>query len=380
MFDWSSWLIESIISTFFISGFFVAYFRIRGWMLSLQKNNAQWHRLRTSVVLTGYICALIVFCVVASDKDPGNASEYLNWALFILVTPMLDDGIGTIEFIVRELITVGLWITQIDLSYTSSVLSIVSLLVLMGVVWLQRSIINKTPAFRIGVAAWLGSAFWLTQNQMTNMTIFMNIVMFLIISLFSLFFWTSERLSQLERGRLVSEVNRDALTGAGSYFAFKDFLVTQISLAKQSTYPLAMAMYDLDKFKQINDTYGHQAGNKVLKAVTHEVQHILDQCDLGEAHLYRTGGEEFNLVFVNADVDDVHAVCELILHKIRALKVSWEGESIQVTLSMGLTQLRPEDAYLNDFYERVDALLYGSKESGRDQLTVDEVPIEKPAN
>ncbi|WDF81691.1 GGDEF domain-containing protein [Lacticaseibacillus pabuli] len=380
MFDWSNWLMELIISTFFISGFFVAYFRVRGWMLGLQKHNPRIHRLRTSFVLTSYICVLIIFCVLAANQDPGNASGYLNWAMFILVTPLLDDGIGPVEFLVRGLITVGLWISEIDLSYSSSLLSVGSLLLLLVVVWVQRGIISKTPILRLGVAAWLSSAFWLTQNQLTSLNVLMNIVMFMIISLFSLLFWSSERLSELERGRLVSQVNQDTLTGAGSYFAFKDYLVTQISMAQQSTQPLAMAMYDLDMFKAVNDTYGHQAGNKMLTAVTHRVQTVLKNSSLPDAHLYRTGGEEFNIVFANAGVRDVQGVCESILDAVRAMTVEWEGETLHITLSMGLTELQPDDAYLNDFYERVDSLLYNSKQSGRDQLTIDGAQLENSTN
>lgn len=374
MFDWVNWAIELVIATFFISGFYVTYYRIRGFMRARYADPSRRERFYTAFILTGFVLALTMFCLVAARWDPTNAAGYLNWALFILVIPLIDEGIGRVEFTLRALMLVAFWGVRINIHDSFAILSVFSLAFLLSLIWFQRRAIAQSSMLRLGVATWLSTAFWLTQTQLSTMNLAMNGIMFLVINVFTLLYWSSERVNELERTRLVNQVNRDELTGARSYFAFKDEMFLRMRTARTTETPLTLAMYDLDFFKKINDEYGHQAGNEALIQVTKVVQNYL-ATELGQsAHLFRTGGEEFNIVFNDLASADVHDICQTILERVRDTVILFDGQQIRVTLSMGVTSYRPTDVSLQDFYERADALLYTSKQQGRNRITFETDP------
>lgn len=255
---------------------------------------------------------------------------------------------------------------------TFALVSTVSISILLLFIWMERRIVQNTISYRLGVGIWAATAFWLTQTQLSGTNQLMNGIMFIIINIFSLIYWSSARLDELERMRLVHQVNSDTLTGAGSYFAFKDDLYLKIRDAKTSSQPLTIAMYDLDYFKHVNDRYGHQAGNDTLQQVTAAVQAELTNFAPQSAKLYRTGGEEFNIVFVGMTVTDVHDICLQILQRVRQTTVQTEAQHVNVTLSMGVTSLQSTDDSFEDLCERADTLLYHSKQNGRNQISFDE--------
>ncbi|MFD2095490.1 diguanylate cyclase [Corallincola platygyrae] len=159
---------------------------------------------------------------------------------------------------------------------------------------------------------------------------------------------------------------RDALTGIFHRGAVMEFLQQRLSAAKRQKHPVSVVMADLDHFKQINDTYGHPAGDKVLKTVANEIQQQLRGCD----SIGRYGGEEFLIVLDDTDAKTAQFVAERLRQKIESIEVQIESGTIHATTSMGIATVdfsktdKSEDALLNE----ADKALYNAKRSGRNRV------------
>lgn len=129
--------------------------------------------------------------------------------------------------------------------------------------------------------------------------------------------------------------------------------------------PFAMAIGDIDFFKKVNDTYGHDAGDEVLKFVAEELRKMM----LGCGFAVRWGGEEFLLVYETADVNAARGKIEALLEKLRKSTISYGDYNINVTMTMGLVAGNA-DLDVNDLIKRADAGLYYGKEHGRNQLVL----------
>lgn len=360
MFDWGNWVIETIIAAFFISGFVVFYNSrlITLWDLARMK------KLNEHVASTVFIYLMVAFCLFATWANPNNSTAYLNWALYILFIPLMDDDIIPLEFLARAAGIIGFWYYTNTVRASTFYLSLVAVLVILGLMFKFHAQIHSHLLLNIEVTAWIGVAFWITQTQLTLTASLMGSVMFVLMNWFTSLYWSSERLANLERNRLEQQINSDTLTKVGSFFAFKSDSATALAQAQRNNSPLTLVMFDIDRFKKVNDTYGHAAGNAVLIGVAELVQHAVDTT------LYRTGGEEFNLVF-NAPKAQILPLMQQIHRQVKNADFVYEGQHISVTLSMGITVLNKGDLSFEDVYERADANLYLSKRSGRDCITVD---------
>ena len=130
--------------------------------------------------------------------------------------------------------------------------------------------------------------------------------------------------------------------------------------------PLALLLTDVDKFKNFNDTYGHQAGDEVLKAVAR----VLIECARNTDFAARYGGEEFCLVMPGADEETAMAKAEEIRKKIEDMVVQSDDDEMKVTMSVGISFFDPEvDVRTNKgLINRADKALYACKRAGRNQV------------
>jgi diguanylate cyclase (GGDEF)-like protein len=163
-----------------------------------------------------------------------------------------------------------------------------------------------------------------------------------------------------EAERQTAAARTDALTGLGNRRLFE---ATAQSLAASQGEPVAMALLDLDHFKQINDRYSHAVGDRVLV----EIAGLLRGACRPEDVIVRMGGEEFVIVLRHASSDAALRACERLRDAVRAHP--WHGvhEGLQVTISVGLVWARtPLDA--DALLARADGLLYQAKAAGRDRV------------
>lgn len=172
------------------------------------------------------------------------------------------------------------------------------------------------------------------------------------------------------KDRLFQAANWDALTRVKNYAAYDREIGYQFQHSVAHHRDLAMIMFDIDHFKHINDTYGHLAGDEVLKGIASTVSNVLKK-DGETLTLYRTGGEEFNVILPGYKVEQAQAVAQDVFNAVAQLSVKYNESVIHVTLSIGVSSLAVKDRNPLDFYKRVDANLYHSKKNGRMQITVD---------
>ena len=157
--------------------------------------------------------------------------------------------------------------------------------------------------------------------------------------------------------RLEALLREDALTGLSNRRAILTQLGGMVSAARRHGHPLSIAIVDVDHFKRVNDTHGHQAGDDVLVATTHAMgAHLRAEDQLG-----RLGGEEFLILLPDTDADAASHVAE----KLRA-EVAAAPADVPVTVSIGLATWDGETA--EDLLQRADEALYGAKDAGRDRV------------
>ncbi|PTD96089.1 GGDEF domain-containing protein [Pseudothauera lacus] len=157
---------------------------------------------------------------------------------------------------------------------------------------------------------------------------------------------------------------RDAMTGLHNRRFLEEYVDTLIASARRRNVPLAILLLDLDYFKVVNDTYGHDAGDTVLKALSGVMKQAVRASDL----VIRFGGEEFLIVLQDANAEAALKVAENIRAAVAQLKIQIAGAVLQKTISIGLA-LFPEDS--ETFWQTVkfaDVALYRAKDEGRNRV------------
>lgn len=155
----------------------------------------------------------------------------------------------------------------------------------------------------------------------------------------------------------------DEKTGALNYRAFLEFAQREIYRAKRDGSGLVLAYFDMDKFKEVNDQYGHSEGDRVLKSFSEIVQKNIRKTDL----FSRIGGDEFLLLLT--DSNTVHAI--EILDRIRAAFSSeMQNRNLAVTVSVGVTTGFPPEKSLESIIHEADQQMYIAKRDGRNKLNI----------
>jgi len=167
---------------------------------------------------------------------------------------------------------------------------------------------------------------------------------------------------ELESVRKESEV--DPLTRLYNRKAFDAFLARTVELSHAFEQPACLMLVDLDRFKPINDTFGHQMGDFVLSKLADALSRIfLRKNDL----VARYGGDELAVVLRETTVADGRMLAERLLRAVRAIRIEREGTSIGLSVSIGIADLRADET-ATTWLERSDRALYRAKNAGRDQV------------
>jgi len=166
---------------------------------------------------------------------------------------------------------------------------------------------------------------------------------------------------EYEKLGLEDQAATDPLTGVLNRRRFMALLREEERRASEGGRGFSLIMFDIDHFKTVNDRYGHDVGDSVLREITGVVQDNVRGTD----RLSRWGGEEFMILAAESDVRRARRVAERLRRKIEAF--DFTGVRTVVTSSFGVTQYRPDEA-LEDFIKRVDQALYKAKQSGRNRV------------
>lgn len=176
--------------------------------------------------------------------------------------------------------------------------------------------------------------------------------------------------------RLYAKMNdmaiRDGLTRIYNRRHLTELLGKYLSEAMAKKVPVSLALFDIDKFKMVNDTYGHQCGDEVIRYVAS----LLNRGALKHGGIAgRYGGEEFVVAFFEKDLDETYHIVEDIHNQIRSEEVVYEGKHISVRASVGVASYPQTCANPGELLTRADWAMYHSKKNGRDRITIDSEKI-----
>jgi diguanylate cyclase (GGDEF)-like protein/PAS domain S-box-containing protein len=159
----------------------------------------------------------------------------------------------------------------------------------------------------------------------------------------------------------------DFLTGVESRRSFVGAVDYEIArIQRDSSCQCAILMFDLDHFKKVNDTYGHATGDEVLKHITKIMGSEIRKVD----RIGRLGGEEFAILMPGTDMTSAQTFAERLRQEVETTPISKDGQSIVVTVSIGLSALKGSDDSSGPALKRVDQALYKAKSHGRNRVEV----------
>jgi diguanylate cyclase (GGDEF)-like protein len=168
---------------------------------------------------------------------------------------------------------------------------------------------------------------------------------------------------------------RDYLTGLYNRRYLFDFLDKELNRAQRYGVRFSIMIFDIDFFKKINDTYGHQSGDLVLKAISEKATAMIRNTDL----LARYGGEEFVVVMPQTETHGAGTIAERLRKAIEGMDIPVDGQTVKITVSVGVATYvsQSEKLTIEEFIDKADKALYEAKTSGRNKVVIAEWGVEK---
>nr|WP_321514268.1 GGDEF domain-containing protein [uncultured Pseudodesulfovibrio sp.] len=213
----------------------------------------------------------------------------------------------------------------------------------------------------------------ITQNEWDDLSAKHDLRQWLTIPVDGEAFPQLERLQKILE-KLSYQTDHDALTGLANRRAFDRILDIEIERSKRAKTPLSLAIFDLDNFKSVNDTYGHPKGDEVLTRFAEHLQASTRRYDLAA----RFGGEEFALIMAGSGVVKATQLINRLLDEFKKITFysSDKETSFNVTCSAGLTCFKGTiEMTEKELIKLADEALYEAKSSGKDQVKVSKLPF-----
>ena len=166
--------------------------------------------------------------------------------------------------------------------------------------------------------------------------------------------------------KLREQAVRDALTGLYNRHHLSEVLPAEISRARRADYTVGFMLIDLDHFKNVNDQYGHAAGDQALVAASRTIDEHTRRSDIA----CRYGGEEFLVILPEISLEDAAQRGEQLCRDIENLEIEFEGQIIRLTVSIGVAIFPLHGESIDQILLAVDAALYKAKDNGRNQIAL----------
>ncbi|HBT88658.1 diguanylate cyclase [Desulfobacter sp.] len=163
---------------------------------------------------------------------------------------------------------------------------------------------------------------------------------------------------------LEKKLNEDQLTGAKNRRAYDKKIEEEMDRFLRYKNIFSLLIIDADKFKNINDTYGHAIGDRCLQEIIKRTRPLLRKSDM----LARYGGEEFVVIMPETNMEGATQVAEKIRQTIEKIEFLYKEETVRVTVSIGVSCIKEGDKSSKDLFERADMAVYKAKENGRNQV------------
>ncbi|MCP5404896.1 MAG: EAL domain-containing protein [Pseudomonadaceae bacterium] len=173
--------------------------------------------------------------------------------------------------------------------------------------------------------------------------------------------------SKLDRENMYRMATSDQLTGLVNRTRFKEELERAVNLSRRHETSGVLIFIDLDRFKEVNDTHGHEAGDRILQGVADILRQQMRSTDV----VARLGGDEFGIIMHNIPVDKAEAKVHKIVEKVKAMALDYNGAKLGTTMSMGMVQYPQDEKGVDHLIMSADLAMYRAKDMGRNRLFVE---------
>jgi diguanylate cyclase len=157
----------------------------------------------------------------------------------------------------------------------------------------------------------------------------------------------------------------DALTGIANRHAYNKRISYEIERYQHDKKVLTFLLFDIDEFKSVNDNFGHEAGDKVIRETANIINNNIRKKDF----IARYGGEEFVLLLPDTDINAAEKIANKLREMVECHKSYFNGEQVNITVSVGLAEIKINDTK-KELLERADMALYKAKNTGRNKCIV----------
>ena len=333
----------------------VSLFEIIGYIILVMSN------VEIFSVTNRYLWYNVVFPITANLITHGVVRTFMN-------NPAVNRKRKNKAIIIAALVT-SFIVAVVHKEYTVTSCAFIFPIVLSAI-FSDRKLLNMSFGFSFFILLEVGVAFWI--DKVFNLTTSINLFILFGFSLISYLCgiisinFTEQAYATIEEqsaqnDKLRQDVMRDQMTGLYNHNHFEVQLNSQIESYTPDE-PLCLVMVDVDDFKKINDTYGHDSGDDVLIYLAQTLQkYCADDKDVA----YRYGGEEFAAIFTGKAVGEVSKIMENMLDEFR--KHTFEFTDKSITFSAGLAQYSA-GVSSDDFFEKADQTLYKAKRTGKNRI------------
>jgi diguanylate cyclase (GGDEF)-like protein len=208
-----------------------------------------------------------------------------------------------------------------------------------------------------------------------QLLVLMGVVLAVTIMLFVLTMFALRPVIRalLKEKQLFELSHHDGLTSLYNHAYLQELLDRELSLAQRHARQLSVLMFDIDWFKQVNDTYGHQTGDGVLRRIGQVVKHTIRVSDLAA----RYGGEEFMVILPETGREGAVELAERLRTRVAAERFHTASGDLGITISVGVVTYDAGDADCpkHEIIEATDRALYASKNAGRNCVTAATLPV-----
>ncbi|GEO68697.1 GGDEF domain-containing protein [Levilactobacillus acidifarinae] len=370
---WSMWLVPPFItSIFFVLGVITLYWSIFNWITTKIESQSKPVNVKRVQAWVGALCSgAAIFALQLLVRDSHLSWTFMNFQLLILVFAAYFLQIR-IPYWLIVIFGIGFMLINgnVDQPLSWFYTGVFALFYVESHV--QSVHMWRWPFTRyMSLAMVNATILWIVVKIRLNLawtTVGEELLNFAILAVLMYGYFKIQDKDRRIKDRLFQSANWDALTNVQNYAAYDRAIGYLFYHSVSQHRNLSMIMFDIDHFKHVNDTYGHLAGDEVLKGVAKTASAALKQID-PRIILYRNGGEEFNVLLPNYTMEQAQPIAQQIFDAVAKNQITYNDQTLEVTLSIGVSGLTVKDRNPLDFYKRVDANLYHSKQNGRMQIT-----------
>ncbi|MFL1696307.1 diguanylate cyclase [Weissella kandleri] len=323
------------------------------------------------------VLTLQVYLIMMNNNQLALTETNLQLIIFLYFLFILKNRV---QLVFEGLTAVGLLIYFVNMQHPSvgrfalAVLGAIAVILISAYIQKRADSIIDHPWKYLAMILLYANAWWMMLSLLyPNITVAKYLA---LITKFIIFMGVIHILNIFVRRMwkhyitLQKNIGRDFLTNAYNRESFDSVFNEVFDAFSNNQIPWSLLLFDIDNFKQVNDTYGHLVGDEVLKQVTSSVQSTLIETN-SSGQLFRLGGEEFGIIFRNKTEMEAVEAAEIIMQHIEEVRVpiAKDNTVLNVTVSAGVSEQKLEDAKALDLYGRVDSYLYTSKNEGKHALT-----------